>query len=123
MGHLTDLFVCELFAEFPVFLSGSVEFCDVVFLLDPDLNRSSVYIETEREENVHSFHSSVTGCEIYERITGRMTEVKGSRCVSRGVVDAVDLFIGLGVEAIDLLIFPHLLPAFLDCCGIILRHN
>ena len=90
VSHLLDEAISELFAKPPVLLSGSVELVDSVLLLDLDLDRGSVDIETEREEHVESVHPLVTCSEVDHGVSGRVSKMERSGCVSGRTVDAED---------------------------------
>ena len=114
VSHLLDETVGELLAESPVLLPGSVELVYSVLLLDLDLDGCSVDIETEGEEHVESVHPLVTGREIDHRVSGCVSEVERTGCVSGRTVDAEDRLVGFGVEAVVLVVPPHLLPALFN---------
>ena len=113
-GHLFDEAVGVVRTEFPVLLPGQVELGDVVLLLHTDLDRGTVDVETEGEEDVVALHPPVAGGEVDERVSGGVSEVEVPGCISGRVVDAENGLVGFGVEAVDGLLLPHLLPFFLD---------
>ena len=119
MGHLLDETVGILLAQLPVLLPGGVELVDAVLLLHLDLDGSSVHIETQGEEHIASLHPVIPGGEVDEGISGGVSEMEGTGGVPRGVVDAEDGLVGLGVEAVDCLLLPHVLPAFLYFCAVV----
>ena len=113
LGHLLDEAVGVLLAESPVLLPGGVQLRDVVLLLDLDLDGGTVDIEAQGEEHVVAAHPPETGGEVDQGVSGGVSEVEGTGCVPGGIVDAVHRLVGVGVEAVDRIVPPHLLPAFL----------
>jgi len=120
--HLLYEAVGEIGTELPVFAAGEVQFGYAVLLLHSYLDGRTVDVKAKGEEHIASPHSPVAGSEIDKGIAGCMTQMKGARCVSGGIVYAVYGLLGLGIESVYGLFFPHPLPAFLYRCGIVLGH-